>query len=522
MQLAPTNAAEVLLSGQLAAHQIVVSMQLPFLIAIVGAALTLRRRSMRGYALVYALLTLAGLLNGFAVRTVFDTSPKYLLTVTLLASICTLVAMCFANRAAGAALAGGRRIAEGHLTSYLLLAVCLAVAGTALVVFAPQIRLPGVIRARLGPHAPGPVILILVFLLLFSWCAVDAWRQSTVASRNRDALRLVAVSFCAPALRQLCSVAAIASAHAGHPADLSLVTFVQTSTTVLGGVALFAAFMLVERTEMAVQAEQVRTTSLHLAQAKQLESLGRMAGGIAHDFANVLMVIQCEVAGARDSRDVDAISAHLAGANAAVDRATGLTRQLALFAAQRPPAVTTFIVAERLATIAPVLRRLAGPLVSVDLDHSQVTEATIAMDASQFDQIFLNLIANARDAMPEGGVLQLRAQVLPVDRANRDVLWDRFETAPTDRVVSITVRDTGSGMPDDVVDRIFEPFFSTKGDRGTGLGLATVLSVVRTANGAISVISAIGAGSTFIVQLPLATSDGKLTVTRRVPSAAYV
>jgi signal transduction histidine kinase len=125
------------------------------------------------------------------------------------------------------------------------------------------------------------------------------------------------------------------------------------------------------------------------------------------------------------------------------------------------------------------------------------------MDSSQFDQIFLNLVVNARDAMPNGGALQMSARVLITERTNTDVLWHRFESAPADRVVSIEVRDTGAGIPSDVIDRIFEPFYSTKGDRGTGLGLATVLSVVRGVLGAVDVSSTVGVGSTFIVQLPL-------------------
>jgi signal transduction histidine kinase len=293
------------------------------------------------------------------------------------------------------------------------------------------------------------------------------------------------------------------------------VTFLQTSTTVLNGVALLAALMLEERSEMALQAERKRAIELRLARTQRLESLGRMAGGIAHDFANVLMVIQSEVESARESRDIGAIDAHLEDAENALARATGLTRQLGLFARQRPPEVTSFLVVDRLTLMEPVLRRLTGTAVAFEIDTTRIDDATIEMDASQFDQIFLNLVVNARDAMPNGGTLQIRAEVLRVERASSDVLWDRFETVPTDRVVSIAVSDTGSGIPEDVLDRIFEPFYSTKGDRGTGLGLATVFSVVRTANGAVGVRSQIGEGSTFVVQLPLVAEPTGIALASR-------
>jgi signal transduction histidine kinase len=119
------------------------------------------------------------------------------------------------------------------------------------------------------------------------------------------------------------------------------------------------------------------------------------------------------------------------------------------------------------------------------------------MDPSQFDQILLNLVVNARDAMTMGGTVTVSAQV---DR--NDVIGG---AAPGAFTMTLRVADTGSGIAPDVVDHIFEPFYSTKGDRGTGLGLATVNSVVRSVHGEVSVASTIGVGSTFVVRLPALT-----------------
>jgi signal transduction histidine kinase len=510
VQVPTPTGADALLRAQAAAYQLVFAIQLWFLLAMFAAARTLGRPGMRAYSIVYALQCLAGIFSAFSVQTRLGDGAALLHDVTLAASLCSLAAVWGVHQVAADAMAGVPSPVPRSRTSLTLRAALLAIGGVAFALLAPVAHLPGVLGAVLKSGAPRPVILLLML-----WCAIDAWRRGAATSRNRSALRLVALSFGVLVLRQAYGLYAVASAYWGEPAASEVVTFLQTSTTVLNGVALLAALMLEERSEMALQAERKRAIELRLARTQRLESLGRMAGGIAHDFANVLMVIQSEVESARESRDIGAIDAHLEDAENALARATGLTRQLGLFARQRPPEVTSFLVVDRLTLMEPVLRRLTGTAVAFEIDTTRIDDATIEMDASQFDQIFLNLVVNARDAMPNGGTLQIRAEVLRVERASSDVLWDRFETVPTDRVVSIAVSDTGSGIPEDVLDRIFEPFYSTKGDRGTGLGLATVFSVVRTANGAVGVRSQIGEGSTFVVQLPLVAEPTGIALASR-------
>jgi signal transduction histidine kinase len=498
VQPSSTNIADAVLRAQAAAYTLVFAIQGPFLFAIFLTARTLRRPGMRAYTFVYALVCTASILSAVSVRSRLDDGTAIVHDVALALTMCALAAMWGANRVAAFAVSANPM----RTSSVWLPAVVLAIVTTAFSIGAPLLPISGTVGGVLKSGGPRPAIL---FLLLA--CVVDAWRLSTTASRNGVALRLVALSFAALAFRQVYGLIASVLVYNGATNATGIVTFIQTSTTVLNGVALLAALMFEEQTEMALQAERVRITELRLARTQRLESLGRMAGGIAHDFANVLMVIQGGVTAARESQDLTTIDEHLVEAEGAVDRATGLTRQLALFARQRPPEVTTFAVASRLATIESLLRRLAGSSVALEIDCSTIDDARIAMDVSQFDQIFLNLVVNARDAMPNGGTLHMLARTLPVDRADVDaaasVLWDRFDTPPSGRVVSVSVRDTGSGIPADVIDRIFEPFYSTKGDRGTGLGLATVLSVVRSANGAVGVTSEVGRGSTFVVQLPM-------------------
>jgi two-component system cell cycle sensor histidine kinase/response regulator CckA len=236
-----------------------------------------------------------------------------------------------------------------------------------------------------------------------------------------------------------------------------------------------------------------------LHQAQRAESLGQLAGGIAHDFNNLLAVIATSVDFIiEESDDPEAVRADAAQIREAADRATHLTRQLMTFArGERLPAQTVDL-AVVINGLRPLLERSAGPLVELRVATGGVVP-TVHADPGRLEQILLNLVVNARDAMADGGVLDIATDVV-------ELLGNEAGLSPASRpgpYVLLTVRDEGSGMSPDVVHRIFEPFFSTKPrSSGTGLGLATVWGIVTEARGSIAVDTAPGRGTTFRLYLP--------------------
>lgn len=496
MQVSP-NAAVDVLRAQTSAYQLAFAIQGPFLAAIVGAALTTRRPGMRAYALVYALLSIASVSSAVSVGLKTSGGSVAMHDMTLAFAMICLGASWAANWHAVRAMAGTTSEPWPKWPPVIGVGVACAV----VVQLLPLVPLTGTLGAVVSSSTPRPVIFVTMLL-----ATIDSLRASMTAPRNAIALRLVALSFFAFVVRQAYGMIAAAYAAAGGPTDASTVSFVQTSTTVLNGIALLAALMLEERAAMVAQAELMRATELRLARSQRMESLGQMAGGIAHDFANVLTIINGDVDVARDAAEHSAehsaeharVRDHLDHAGEALERATELTRQLAMYARQHPPVVTEFDVAQRLHTLEPMLRRLAGPAVTMEVDSSASGATRVSMDPSQFDQVLLNLVVNARDAMSGSG----RVRVSATTTSSSGLSAEARETVPTGPLATIRVRDTGSGIAPEVMDRIFEPFFSTKGDRGTGLGLATVNAVVRAARGAVTVESAVGSGTEFTVYLP--------------------
>ncbi|HEY5473312.1 MAG TPA: PAS domain S-box protein, partial [Candidatus Limnocylindrales bacterium] len=237
-----------------------------------------------------------------------------------------------------------------------------------------------------------------------------------------------------------------------------------------------------------------RTLQDQLRQASKMEALGRLAGGVAHDFNNLLTVVNgyadlLVVALEGDERVADAIEIRRAGS-----RATELTAQLLAFGRRGKRVLEPVDLNGRIEDMVPMLRRLLGEDIEFGVTFDKSLGAVEA-DPSQLDQLVMNLVVNGRDAMPGGGSLTLMTCVLEsgVVRRDGDREWARMEIA-----------DTGFGMPPEVLEHIFEPFFTTKGQgKGTGLGLATVYGIVQQMGGHIRVESAIGEGSTFIVELPL-------------------
>jgi two-component system cell cycle sensor histidine kinase/response regulator CckA len=218
-----------------------------------------------------------------------------------------------------------------------------------------------------------------------------------------------------------------------------------------------------------------------------MESLGQLAGGVAHDFNNLLAIIvnyadlmadEVTPAGARD----------LARIRDAADRAGALTSQLLLFAKREPTQVETVELNAVVTDAQELLSRSIGGRIRLTC-RTHPDPITVRANRGRLDQILMNLVINARDAMPDGGDVVITT--------------GRTET-PSGACAELTVSDTGTGMTAEVRERLFEPFFTTKPvDRGTGLGLSTVYGIVTDAGGHIRVDSAPGAGTTFVILLPL-------------------
>jgi signal transduction histidine kinase/ActR/RegA family two-component response regulator len=234
-----------------------------------------------------------------------------------------------------------------------------------------------------------------------------------------------------------------------------------------------------------------------LYRSQKLESLGLLAGGIAHDFANLLTVILTSTSLASARSQDPLVTEELNAITGAAERGALLTRQLLAISRTHPLTLQAVDLGERLRSLASLLHRILPERIALEL--SDDGEPPLAQgDPSQLDQVLMNLCINARDAMPDGGVLRIRTEVVPADPAAPIA----EHAGPW---VAVSVTDSGSGMPPDVVERVFEPFFTTKSDRvGTGLGLAVVFSIVRQHKGAITCTSTVGQGTTFRVLLPVA------------------
>jgi PAS domain S-box-containing protein len=257
---------------------------------------------------------------------------------------------------------------------------------------------------------------------------------------------------------------------------------------------------------------QHKALERELRKSQRLESIGGLASGVAHDFNNLLTVIMTCVSElpASGDDDFDPKQEILAAA----ERGAALTSQLLSFASMRVLAPEIFSVDETIHQAASLLRRLIGTNIDLLTDlHS--APWLVRSDSGQFSQILLNLCANARDAMPRGGKLEIRTERTEVGAAEAEELGIK----PGD-YIALEIEDTGSGMPPEVLERVLEPFFTTKqAGRGTGLGLSTVHRIVLEASGALSIRSEPGKGSTFRLLWPRFAGESESTRNRAAPAA---
>lgn len=241
-------------------------------------------------------------------------------------------------------------------------------------------------------------------------------------------------------------------------------------------------------------------------QAQKMESIGQLAGGVAHDFNNMLAVFQMQLSILDDRSKLSPAQAEaMEQMFATVQRAASLTRQLLLFSRREVFQPRDVYLNEAISNILKFLKRLLGEDIEIHL-RLDSQPLFVHADPGMIDQVLMNLAVNARDAMPKGG--QLMIESAPVE-------FDEFAASQSANIrpgsfVQLTVSDCGCGIPPEILPKIFEPFFTTKDvGKGTGLGLATVYGIVQQHGGWINVYSEVGHGTTFRVYLPrLSKHDG--------------
>jgi PAS domain S-box-containing protein len=246
-------------------------------------------------------------------------------------------------------------------------------------------------------------------------------------------------------------------------------------------------------------AELLEQTRSELFQAQKMEALGKLTGGVAHDFNNVLQVLRgnLELLESRHGRDQWSAE-RLGNAIDAVDRGAKLASQLLAFGRQQPLAPVVVNPARQLRSLDDLLRRALGESIEIESVVAGGLWNTI-VDPNQFENVILNLAINARDAMPDGGKLTVELSNATLD----DEYVASVPDVAAGQYVMLAVTDTGTGMSRDVMDRAFDPFFSTKPEgRGTGLGLSMAYGFVKQSGGHIRLYSEIGEGTTVRIYLP--------------------
>jgi PAS domain S-box-containing protein len=282
------------------------------------------------------------------------------------------------------------------------------------------------------------------------------------------------------------------------------------------GEDLVALTTIRDVTDLKRAEEERRTLETQLLQSQKMEAIGRLAGGVAHDFNNMLGVIlgYADIA-LRKLRPVDPLHRNLVAIRDAAQRSAELTRQLLAFSRQQVIAPRVIDLNDRLQGMERLLQRVIGEDVSLEFRLAPDTWP-VSMDPSQVDQVLANLAVNSRDAMPDGGKLIVETANVRLDAAYSR----RHSGARPGEYVMLTVSDTGSGMDEVTRERAFEPFFTTKPEgKGTGLGLATVYGAVKQNNGFIDIYSEPRQGTTIRLYIPRAGPD-QTAPPEAVPAAA--
>lgn len=254
---------------------------------------------------------------------------------------------------------------------------------------------------------------------------------------------------------------------------------------------------------VAVKRDATREIELEhqFLRAQKMEAVGALAGGIAHDFRNIITGIAGFTQLAEQQIDPDSEAAQdLKEVRRLTEKATALTSQLFTFGREETIQAEIFDLAELFSEISEMLRGTIRENIDLDLSFAP-NLGKIKADRGQIEQVILNLVVNAQDAMPDGGELKIRVENSTVDEALRKELA-ALALNPNRDYLQLQVTDTGEGMDETVREHIFEPFFTTKQGDGTGLGLFSVYGIIRRHRGLIHVTSAPGEGTTFEIFLP--------------------
>jgi signal transduction histidine kinase len=254
-----------------------------------------------------------------------------------------------------------------------------------------------------------------------------------------------------------------------------------------------------------------------LAQSQKLEVVGQLTGGIAHDFNNLLLVVIGNLdllkdTAAPNSSELGLIEASLTAALSGSE----LSNSLLAFSRRQTFKVEPVNVRNSISEQIRLIRRAVGSKVVIEENYSD-DDFVVSVDNTQFRCALTNLVVNARDAMPDGGTIIVSTRGCTVPENSRQV----DPELPAGAYVVLDIKDTGSGMPPEVVNRIFEPFFTTKDvGKGTGLGLSMVYGFIKEMKGGITVTSKIGEGTTFSIYLPVETSLPVVAAPSLAPSTS--
>ncbi len=269
-----------------------------------------------------------------------------------------------------------------------------------------------------------------------------------------------------------------------------------------------------DRTERKRAEEALEQSEKQLRQAQKMEAVGRLAGGLAHDFNNLLTVIMghSQVL-LSDMGPTHPLRSKIEEMQKAGDRAATLIRQLLTFSRKQPSEPKVLSLNPIITNFETMLRRLIGEDIEFTFKPSQ-ENLRVKADPAQLEQVLMNLVVNARDAMPKGGKLTIETASANLGRTP----VYHVSPLPPGAYVRLSVSDTGCGMPPDVQAHIFEPFFTTKEEgKGTGLGLSTVFGIVTQSGGGIDITSRIGKGTRFDIYLPRVTAETEQAANQDIP-----
>ncbi|WP_026849466.1 sensor histidine kinase [Gemmatimonas phototrophica] len=469
-----------------------------FALAVTGVWLTHRRPAMRVLAGYWAMFAAAAAVNVFSSWSGAVWRDRVLsLSLTTVVVALHAAAVPFANESV-------RRLSRDEGTSSVVRASVGVGLGVLLVhglgvwtalTWWPEVRLVPVLLSR-SLHAA-------VFIAPAAFAIVH-WRTAT---QNRLSALLLALGLSALAARGLLELAL--GFRFGQPELSALAVASAILFNLLGlmtlGVASLIAMAAEEQEVVHRQSEELRRAEQSRQQGQRLESLGRLASGVAHDFNNVLAVVMVTADNLRDEAITTSQREDIESLSNAAERGRGLVKQLLTFSRQQPVSNDIFEVNAHLLELESMLQRLAGDM-TLRLEVGAIP-TFVRMDRVNYDQLMLNLVVNARDASRPNGRIELSLRVWPTPKAGilaaRGASSHGGNGGSSAEWICVAVEDFGSGIPAEVLPYVFEPFFSTKSpDRGTGLGLATVLGIVARAGGDVVVESEPGKGTRFEIWLP--------------------